>query len=160
MICDNFFLLGRLWWASDMFQKRFPPGCKPLRLTKYDLTAENWPVRSEDHQFFRAKPASARIDTSTTCCWGMGRLTQVHRNAVVMWATPINNDKLSQGGLGLRASAIKRRLYKVFNCTTTLHTLKSKVSANRLTHLNLQPVLCYSSKRHGPGGYGAPPRDQ
>ena len=121
----TFSLLNRLRSASDMFQKRFPPGCKSLRSTKYCRTAEICSLLSEDPLIFRGKSACARkfICTVYYMLLRMGRLDQRHRNATVMWATPVNNGKLSYGGLGMSASTIKRRLYKVF-VTTSIHTLK------------------------------------
>ena len=59
----TFFLLDRLQWASDMFQRVYPPGCKPSGLWKNNHTAEIWSISSVDPPKIRGKSACARMRT-------------------------------------------------------------------------------------------------
>ena len=56
------------------------------------------------------------------CLEPMRVLEQVHRNAVVMWATPIENGSLPQGGHGLTNTQIQNRLKRVFKLTVAFST--------------------------------------
>ena len=56
------------------------------------------------------------------CLEPMRVLEQVHRNAVVMWATPIENGSLPQGGHGLTNTQIQNRLKQVFKLTVAFST--------------------------------------
>ena len=56
------------------------------------------------------------------CLEPMRVLDQVHRNAVVMWATPIENGSLPQGGHGLTNTQIRNRLKRVFKLTVAFGT--------------------------------------
>ena len=81
----TFFLLDRLPRASDMFRTGYPPGCKPQGLAKNVRTAEIYTDSPADQQNSRVKSACARKTTCTHMLLRMGRLGQVHRNAVVMF---------------------------------------------------------------------------
>ncbi len=70
-------------------------------------------MASVESQKYMGETACARIVILRI----MVRLTQEHRNAIVIWATPVKS-----GGLGLSASEIQRRLKRVFKLCTTIDT--------------------------------------
>ena len=84
-------------------------------------------VRSTPHATHRAK--STRGKKGETCklqqlvlCLDMGKLKQIHRNAIVMWASPVKNGLQPQGGHGLTNTQILGKLKRVFNVKVTFCT--------------------------------------
>ena len=83
-------------------------------LPRKSLTEQN---RNEKNRENLQVPAGVVL-----CLEPMRVLEQVHRNAVVMWATPIENGSLPQGGHGLTNTQIQNRLKRVFKLTVAFST--------------------------------------